>query len=367
MKKIIMLIMSLAMTNVIVSQEKIGNKVFLYGNLEGSIVGKTLIYFGVNDPKSEIKIIKRFKELGINTVSWNNIFIPGTNYTDSERNSEINKNEISTIVIIKPNGTSYSTQSNYNTTYSSYTNSLNTTGSSGSVLGSMGLVFEIYNRTDNFNKPRAVINASADNMWGAAGSQSGLTLKVVDKVLSALEDKKAYNPKGYFAAIDSDYEKALIANPENTDALFRRAMTKSNNGDIEGAIKDYDGIIHLEKSAKPTIYKMSTVYNNKAYCLVVLGSYTDALPLANKALELDQTEAYIWDTRGELNYKLGQYQKCIDDMDNAIIIQKNNNSYFYRGLAKIKLANKTEGCEDLKLSQELGKKEALLELGKYCK
>ena len=52
--------MSLAMTNVIVSQEKIGNKVFLYGNLEGSIVGKTLIYFGVNDPKSEIKIIKRF-------------------------------------------------------------------------------------------------------------------------------------------------------------------------------------------------------------------------------------------------------------------------------------------------------------------
>lgn len=32
-----------------------------------------------------------------------------------------------------------------------------------------------------------------------------------------------------------------------------------------------------------------------------------------------------------------------------------------------KLAKKTEGCEDLKLSQELGKKEALLELGKYCK
>jgi tetratricopeptide (TPR) repeat protein len=194
-----------------------------------------------------------------------------------------------------------------------------------------------------------------------------LTLKVVDKVLSALEDKKAYNPKGYFAAIDSDYEKALIANPENTDALVRRAMTKSRNGDIEGAIKDYDEIIRLEKSAKPTVYKMSTVYNNKAYCLVVLGSYTDALPLANKALELDQTEAYIWDTRGELNYKLGQYQKCIDDMDNAIIIQKSNNSYFYRGLAKIKLANKTEGCEDLKLSQELGKKEAFLELGKYCK
>jgi tetratricopeptide (TPR) repeat protein len=527
MKKTIVLLMSLVMTNVMVSQEKIGNKVFFYGNLEGSIVGKTLIYFGVNDPKSEMKIIKSFKELGINSVSWNNMFIPGTTYTDSERNSEINRNEIITIIIIKPNGTSYSTQSNYNTTYSSYTNSLNTAGSSGGVLGRMGLVFEVYNRTDNFNKPRAVINASADNMWGAAGSQSGLTLKVVDKVLSALKDKKAYNPKGdflnaeiknadsifnlgvlsanaknyteaekyYYRVIEidpnynnayknlailkldgekviidemnklsnspnddkrynelktkredlfrsvipllqkaieldpsqidiqntllgiytalgmiqesnglknkvnidanqrlktsellnywnngvelyrkKDYQNAILnfskyleIEPYATDALFFRALSKTEIQDRNGAINDYDKILPQEGKVTPKYYKFSTIYNNKAFCLVELGNYKDALPLVNKALELDQTEAYIWDTRGELNYKLGQYQKCIDDMDKAIIIQKNNNSYFYRGLAKIKLAKKTEGCEDLKLSQELGKKEALLELGKYCK
>lgn len=357
----------LAMTNCLFSQEKIGNKIYSYGNLEGSIIGKTLINSRLNNPKSEIKIIKKFQELGINTISSNKIFIPGTNYTNSEQNNELNKNEISTIIVINPNGTSYSTQSNYNTTYSSYTNSLNTSGSSGSALGRMGLVFEIYNRSNNFSKPISVINASADNMWGIAGTKSGLIIKVVDKVLNAIERKKAYNPKGSFAAIDSNYEKALAENPENIDALFRRAMTRSEKGEIKEAIQDYDEIIRLQKRVTPTIFKMSTVYNNKAYCLIGLQDFEQALPLANKALELDKTEAYIWDTRGELYYKIGEYQKCIDDMDNAIIIKKNDNSFYYRGLAKIKLGYKTEACEDFKSSKDLGNKEVFLEIEKSCK
>mgnify|MGYP004417265245 CR=1 FL=1 len=358
--------MLFALSNAVVSQEKIGNKVFVYGKLEGSIVGKTLIYFTKKDPKSEIKIIKRFKELGINSVSWNNIFIPGTTYTDSETNSEIDRNEISTIIIIKPNGTSHSTQSYHNTTYSGITNSLNTSSSTGSVLGRMGLLFEIYSRIDNFNKPRAVINASADNMWGAAGSTSGLTIKVVDKVLSALEDEKAYDPKGYFPIVDSNNAKPMVASPKNTDALFTSALTKSKNGDLQEAIKDYDEIIKLEKTVKPTIYKMSTVYNNKAYCLIGLGKYNEALPFANKALELDNTEAYIWDTRGELYYKIGKYKECISDMDNAISIEKNSNSFYYMGLAKIKTGQQTQGCEDLSKSKELGNSDAKNDMKIMC-
>ena len=35
------------------AQEKIGNKIYLYGDLENSINGKTLIYYGVDDLKGE--------------------------------------------------------------------------------------------------------------------------------------------------------------------------------------------------------------------------------------------------------------------------------------------------------------------------
>lgn len=367
MKKTIILLLLLTSTNLILSQEKIGNKIYAYGNLENSIVGKTLIHYWIKDPKSEIKIIQSFKDLDIDAISWNKLFIPNYEYSDSDRISEINRNEISTIIVIKPNGKSYSKQSYSSTTYSSLTNSLNTVGSSGRILGNMGLVFEIYSRVDNFNKPRAVVNADANNSWGEAGSESGLTLKIVDRVVSAFKDQKAYDPKGYFPFVDSNNTKALIANPKNTDALFRSALVKSKNGDRQGAINDYDEIIKLENIITPTIYKMSTVYNNKAYCLVELGKYNDALPFANKALELDKTEAYIWDTRGELYYKIGKYQECITDMDNAISIQKNSNSFYYSGLSKIKLGQQTQGCEDLSKSNELGNSEALKKIEELCK
>lgn len=366
MKKTIILLVLLISTNFILSQEKIGNQTYMYGNLEKSIVGKTLIFYGVSDPKTEIKIIQRFEDLGVNAISWNKIFIPNYTYSVSDRLSEINKNEISTIIFIKPNGTSHSTQSYSNTTYSSFTNSLITNGSSGNVLGNMGLVFEIYNRADNFNKPRAVVMANADNMWGVAGTQSGLTLKIVDKAIHAFKNQKAYDPKGYFPIADNDYNKALIANPKNTDALFRRALVKSSNGDRQGAINDYDEIIKLENSATPTIYKMSTVYNNKAYCLVQLGSYKEALPLVEKALQLDTTEWYIWDTRAEILLNLGELDKCISDCTQAINIEANGNSYLVRGLAHIKNGEKVKGCQDLSKAGELGKEEAYQKIKEYC-
>jgi tetratricopeptide (TPR) repeat protein len=113
---------------------------------------------------------------------------------------------------------------------------------------------------------------------------------------------------------------------------------------------------------------MSTVYNNKAYCLVELGKNLEALPFVNKALQLDKTESYIWDTRGEIYYNLGQFQNCIKDMSMAIQINsESENSLYYRGLAKIKLGNNRAGCDDLSLAGENGKKEAYDAIKINCK
>ena len=176
----------------IFAQEKIGKKIYLYGDLENSINGKTLIYYGVDDPKGEGKIISRFEKKGINAVSWNKLFIPGYKYSDSDKNATINKKNIETIILIKLNNRSSYTSSSSSTSYSSWTDSFNTYGSSGSVVGNVGLLFEIYTKNDNFDKPLAVINGNANNSWGIAGSQRGITLKVVDRVLSAMKKEKAF-------------------------------------------------------------------------------------------------------------------------------------------------------------------------------
>lgn len=173
-----------------------------------------------------------------------------------------------------------------------------------------------------------------------------------------------------------DASKTIQLDPENTDAYFIRALLKSNMSDRIGAISDYDEILKREKTTKPTIYKMGTVYNNKGYCLIELGKLDEALPYINKALEIEPNESYIWSSRGEFYYKKGDYKSCIIDMTKAIEVSNKtvagdfNTSgwpYYLRGLAKIKLGQKQEGCKDLSKAGEFGTSEAYKAISENCK
>lgn len=172
--------------------------------------------------------------------------------------------------------------------------------------------------------------------------------------------------KGKFADAIYNYTQHLKTENNNTDVLFLRAICKSELNDRYGAISDYNSIIEKEGTAKPTVYKMSTVYNNKAYCLVGLKKYKEALPLVEKALNLDETEWYIWDTRGEIYFNLGEFDKCVADLTKAIEIKENDNSYYLRGLARLKLGFKAKGCNDLSKAGELGNADAYSEISKNC-
>ena len=137
--------------------------------------------------------------------------------------------------------------------------------------------------------------------------------------------------------------------------MFHRARCWNIIGNKQMSMKDYETIIDKGCSNK-TILAMS--YNNRAYEFVKLQKYSEALPLVNKAIELDNTVSFIWDTRGELYYHLGEYEKCIQDMDKAISITEGetaySNSYYYRGLAKLKLQKKSEARKDLKKAVKYG-------------
>jgi tetratricopeptide (TPR) repeat protein len=199
-----------------------------------------------------------------------------------------------------------------------------------------------------------------NNQSNSSNSQNNdVNVNYADKGFQLQKNEK-------FADAIFNYSKHLENDQNNTDVLFLRAMCKSELNDRYGAINDYDRIIELEKTAKPTIYKMSTVYNNKAFCLVNLKNYEDALPLVSKALELDETEAYIWDTRGELYYHIGEYEKSVNDMDKALKIEKNASSYYYRGLSYLKLDKKSKACSDFSKAGELGNSKAYDEITKNC-
>ena len=150
-----------------------------------------------------------------------------------------------------------------------------------------------------------------------------------------------------------DFTICISIDKEDLSAYVQRAISKSNLKDRVGAINDYDFVINYK--GEP-YYDMALVYNNKAYCLVELDENENALPLVNKALSIDQKRWFIWDTRGELYYNTGKFEESINDMNNAISLnERSDNSYYIRGLAKIKLGKKDEGYSDLIEASGLGK------------
>ena len=197
-------------------------------------------------------------------------------------------------------------------------------------------------------------------------------------------DKVTYYRRGYAYTLMQkkteaiqDLSTAINIDPNYLHAYFDRALLKTDLGDRQGAMTDYDQIIKRENLADSQKILMATVYNNKGYCLVTLGRYDQALPFLNKAIQMGPNENYIWGSRGELYYKTKNYSQCISDMDMAIELLEANvskapnlgkgTSYYYRGMAKIKIGKQAEACKDLSRAGELGSKEAYDAIKQYCK
>lgn len=217
---------------------------------------------------------------------------------------------------------------------------------------------ELYNKAvKNYNKRLEKINQT--NSANQTNSTNDSNINYYKKGF------ESYKNKDFVNSI-IELTKYLENDKTNTDAMFIRALAKSELKNRYGAINDYEKIIELNAEYPMRYGKLATIYNNKSYCLVGLNKFQEALPFVEKALELDKTEWYIWDTRGEIYYNLGKFDKCILDMTKALSIKENANSFYYRGLSEIQLGEKENGCIDLSRSGELGNEKVYEKISKNC-
>jgi len=190
--------------------------------------------------------------------------------------------------------------------------------------------------------------------------QKGLTFFKTGKIQDAIEESNT----------------ALQFDTTNVDAFFLRALCRNKNNDKLGAIQDYNAIIKRINTATPKYFLIGTVYNNLGYILVEIGKLDETLPYINKALSIEPNETYIWESRGEIFFKKGEYEKAIQDMTKSIELyelkttkaesQFPDLSYYYRGLAEIKIGKIRKGCNDLKEASEAGNKDADIAIKEYC-
>lgn len=292
-----------------------------------------LSYYYQNDFKKAKKTLKKVKN-----------FEPSKQFIDA-----IDKNQI----IPNPFSAKKSNENN--------SNSLNTTANNNtkSELENIGKYFESkdYEKILNILKPyEKAIDIG----------------KITDsKMIFYIYSNKTYCNyylKNYALAV-SDATTAInnYTGKEVASIYFIRAMSKTELKDYYGANADFDYLIDNYGKNDFKENSLGTLLNNKAYNFVLLKDFKKAKPLIDKALSLEPNTDYIWDTKGELEYYLGNYSESVKAMTKSINLSKRANSYFYRGLSNIKLGEKSNGCSDLSKAGELGESKAYEEINKYCK
>lgn len=136
-------------------------------------------------------------------------------------------------------------------------------------------------------------------------------------------------------------------------------IAKSQNNDFTGAIADYNKSIALDSL-------QAVVFYNRAVAKSKLKDYKGAILDYTRAIAL-KSDAETYFNRGLLKFIMKDYSLSIGDFDIVIELQKDyGKAYLYRGIAKLSLSDKENGCDDLEKAKALKITEADEFIHDYC-
>jgi len=133
----------------------------------------------------------------------------------------------------------------------------------------------------------------------------------------------------------------IAANPDDSNALYRRGQVYASKGAYSLALKDFDDTIRLNS-------KDVEALNNRCWVRTIIGDLQAALKDCNEALRLRPNFVDALDSRGLVNLKGGMTKNAIADFDAALKINPRMTSSLYgRGLAKQRNGSISEGNLDI--------------------
>jgi hypothetical protein len=138
-----------------------------------------------------------------------------------------------------------------------------------------------------------------------------------------------------------------VAEPTNTDGIFRRGLARALDRKFALALEDFDEVIRRDPKHAPA-------FNNRCWILALFDEVQAALEACDTSLRLVPNYADALDSRGLVNLKLGYYKKAIADYDAALsqLRGPERASAFYgRGIAKRRSGNAAGAKADIDIAK----------------
>jgi len=185
------------------------------------------------------------------------------------------------------------------------------------------------------------------------------------------EDKSNYESflyRGWAYYLIENNENALLDMNKCIELESTNAYAYYSRGTVLSDLKQYDKSIEDYKKAINLKPDFSMAYNNLAWAKYLQKQYSQAIVYSDQAIKLDNNNSVALDTRSEIKFYMNDYKGCIEDANNALLLNpKIANCYLLKGRSFYRLGKKTEACVEWQKAVEQGSTDALDYLGQYCK
>ena len=142
--------------------------------------------------------------------------------------------------------------------------------------------------------------------WNTNHPKDSLTLVTIAGNLAARNDNQAKK------TAEDIYRIALKNNPDSIEVLINLAILLQTTGRSDESVPLYRRVLQLQPDHR-------IVMNNLAWLLCEdKGRYNEALELAQRGLKLFPNYIDLIDTRGVIYYKMGQFDKAVEDFTSCI-------------------------------------------------
>jgi tetratricopeptide (TPR) repeat protein len=165
---------------------------------------------------------------------------------------------------------------------------------------------------------RPIRQAACDRII-AKGGESAAALAAAYRYRAVTFDRNSEKSKA-----SADLNQAIRLDPKG--AAYPRGLILLINGDIDGAIAQFDEALKASPGDAEILNSRGTAYVRK-------GQNERAIEDYNEAIRIDASHALAWSNRGSVYHRSGKLKEALADINEALRLRPDYaNAYYIRGL-----------------------------------